>query len=336
MNKDVAFWDLLNPTFWAGSPDSVRNLIVIVSIVVGLFFVVPRYLAARKTANATLKAAEISRAGHAWERFIKSMEDLRCNTVENKVAAVLAIRSFLEQNQENNRLALETLENYVRESCALAPGAIPKTKAPPPAEIQAILTLLGDPKSQKWSKQDKKQSLLAKWRAKDDDGRNGTGNRWYLDLTNTDLRNIDLRGADLCNARLHNTNLAGANLHGADLTGSDLRNACLDGAILSNADLSKANLSGASLRGASLVSTNLRYAMLWDVDLTNAHLARSVLTGAIVGKATFVKTQLQDADLRGGNFLGARFVNANLENAKYRLSELLAAEIILDEKGRRL
>jgi len=327
MNDNPDFWSLIDLAFWSATPESIQSFVIITSIFAGFIFIIPRYLAARQTAQAALKAAKTSASGHSWEIFVKSMEDLRASGTENKVAAVLAIRNFLEQNDEGNRLAMETLENYVREVGYSSNQMNLFNKSKPAAEIQAILTLLADRNSYIWGQKKEKFKLFSKLRPR----KNKNNKHWYLDLSNTDLRKFDLRGADLSNARLHNANLEGANLHGANLIGSDLRNTCLDGAILSGADLSKANLWGASLRGASLVSANLKDSVMWDVDLTNAHLAKCVLTGAIMGKATFDRTQLHEADLRGGNFLGTRFINVNLESAKFNLSELLAADIILEK-----
>ncbi len=332
MGGNSEFWKLAEPASWVASLGSIQNIVVLISVLIGIFLLVPRYLAVRETARASSRAAEISAVGHAWERFTQSMENLRKDRMEIKVAAVLAIRNFLEQNHEGGWLVMETLENYVREVTSLSFQNYENEKTEPAAEVQAILTLLADQNTHVWGSKSENRFFPSMLKLTVLSNRKKTGKRWYLDLSNTDLRNVDLRGANLSNARLHNVLLCGANLHGANLVGSDLRNACLDGAVLSGADLSKANLLGASLRGASLVEANLSNTIMWDVDLSNAHLARSILTGAILGKAKFFNTQLKGADFNGSNLLGARFIKTNLEDAMFKLSEIIAADTVRNNR----
>lgn len=325
--------NIVDPAFWTATPQGVQSLVVIVSIMIGFLFIVPRYWATRQAAHATSRAAEISAAAHAWGRFNDSMKHLRSSKMENKVAAVLAIRNFLEQDREGNCLALETLENYVREAtadsyfCAKNEKVTNAGAAVPAHEVQAILTLLVDSnahyRNDKVGRRVRLKNLVPGWRG----GWNVDSKPWYLDLSATDLRGADLRGANLSNVCLHNCFLDGANLYGANLAGADLRNAELNGAELASANLSAANLWGASLCGASLIKTDLSNAIMWGADLSHAHLSQANLSGAILGKAILINTQLKGANLKGGNFLGARFVNVDLRETDFRLNDLLTAYI---------
>lgn len=324
---------LLDPQFWISSPEDIQNLAVIISLLIGIFFILPRFISTWNTARATQKSSEVLAAGHAWERFTYSMDHLRNANVESKVAAVLAIRNFLEQDIEGNRLALETLENYIRE---ISPsktefGADKKNNHPtaeasnpdriPRPEIQAILALLVNKNTQIWGKKTGNKRLFLKPALNQ-----RTGDAWQLDLSGTDLRGADLRNANLSNVCLRNCWLDDANMHGANLANADLRNCTMIGAVLAGANLSAANLWGADLRHASLIKTNFSYAIMWAIDLSHANLFKANLSGAMLGKALLNKTQMQDAKLRGGNFFGAKFKDVNLDGADIWMSDLLTAE----------
>lgn len=328
---------LLDPQFWFSAPERIQSLAVILSLLIGIVFILPRFLATWNTARATQKSSEILAAGHAWERFTYSMDHLRNANVESKVAAVLAIRNFLEQDLEGNRLALETLENYIRE---ISPsqtelGAAKRNRPPtaegaksdlvldpvPRPEIQAVLALLVNKNTQIWGKKTGNKRLFSKPVL---NGR--TEDFWQLDLSGTDLRGADLRNANLSNVCLRNCWLDGANMHGANLEGADLRNCTMIGTVLANANLSAANLWGANLRHASLIKTNFTDAIMWDIDLSHANLFHANLSGAMLGKALLVKTQMRNANLRGGNFFGAKFKDVNLRGANIWMSDLLTTE----------
>ncbi len=331
MANNPNFWSFFDLSFWVTTPDGIQSLVVVISILIGFIFIIPRYWASRQAAQAAQEDSKISVESYNWERFITSMENLRSNNMESKVAAVLAIRNFLEQNQKGNRLAIETLENYVRDVTSLSFANDNTGRRALTPEVQAILTLLADQNSKIFRQKQKGQTFLEKLQFRKYINGGKLDKHWSIDLSDTDLNNADLRGANLANSRLHNVSLAGANLHGANLVGADLRKANLDGAILSDANVSRANLWGASMRGASLINANLQNAILWEVDFSNAHLARSLFGGAIVGKAIFNNSKLYGADLREGNFLGTKLINSNLETSRFRICELLTAEIIQDD-----
>lgn len=332
MSEILSQWEFFSLSFWLTNLEYIQSLIIIISIILGMVFILPNYLAAKKAAQAALQTAEISASADAWERFKVLMGDLRGDSrVGNKVASVLAIRAFLEKNSRVNALVMVSLENYIREVSFFSFEENLYIRADqPPLEVQAILELLVSQNSYVLDKKRKNNSLLSKLRLKKSSTWENNDNQWCMDLSRMDLRNVDLRGANLSDTKLYNSNINGANLHGAIIIGSDLRNAKLERAILSEADLSRSNLRGAKLCGASLIDANLSNTIMWDVDFTNAHLTRSDFSGAILGKAIFNNAQMQDTNFRGGNFLGTRFDITSLRNAKFRLSEMLTAEISLD------
>jgi hypothetical protein len=114
----------------------------------------------------------------------------------------------------------------------------------PPADIRAILTVIGrlrSPVDEVTISRNVKRILESRLIE-------------YIEISlpNTDLRGANLRGANLQLSYLREATLQGAFLQAANLQGAFLFGANLSGASLHGAELLEASLDGADLRGANL------------------------------------------------------------------------------------
>ena len=163
---------------------------------------------------------------------------------------------------------MEVLTAYVRNSLPWEPKPSPslgRAKEPPgfpevavtarpPADIQAILTVIG-----------RRRTDYEGLRT-DYEGRRVPS----LDLARTNLGAANLSGVLLFATNLRATNLRGANLGHANLGEANLCNADLSGADLRHTNLCAANLRGANLDGADLGGADLSMARSVSQDQINA------------------------------------------------------------------
>jgi uncharacterized protein YjbI with pentapeptide repeats len=254
---------------------------------------------------------EISRELKTHERFARAVEQLGSERgdgsvrTEARLGGIYALERLLLESEHEYWPIMEVFTAYVRENApwketgAAGPRVGPFT---PPADIQAILAVLGRRKSHGPSPE---RRLL-------------------------DLRETDLRGANLSGGRLDGMTLAGAhlgkvdatrsiftraNLREADLSRATLTEADLEGASLSRANLEGARLNGANLRGADLNGANLRGADLWEADLKGCNLKDADLRGADLSQCMLEAAILWRADLQDAVLSGARLRETHLERA---------------------
>jgi uncharacterized protein YjbI with pentapeptide repeats len=259
----------------------------------------------------------VSQQGQITDRFTKAIEQLGAvdasgkKKLEVRLGGIYALERIANDSERDHWPIMEVLTAYVRENAPaprksehpLSEERKPKksaqenqASAPPsplPADIQAILTVLGR-RDTKYERKDQ-----------------------HLDLSETDLRGAYLEGANLRGALLFRVLLSDANLIGATLHYADLSGADLSRASLSRADLSEANPLGAQLHGAFLDGANLRGAMLMGADLSGASLSRADLTGAILNGAHFTVGTPSGANLSGANLSAADLRGADLRGARY-------------------
>jgi hypothetical protein len=117
--------------------------------------------------------------------------------------------------------------------------------------------------------------------------------------------------ADLRNKDLRNVNFTACNFRGADLAGSDCR-----GAIFVMADLSRASLHKCNFSGANMSLSDLTGAYMKGVNFRGANLWHTNLKGVMAKDAQFQGAEMTRADLARGDFLGARFDNAHVEDVQ--------------------
>jgi hypothetical protein len=194
----------------------------------------------------TWRNIKVAQEGQITDRFTKAIEQLGAvdasgkKKLEVRLGGIYALERIANQSERDYWPIAEVLSTYVRENA-------PPTRLPhPPADIQAILTVLGR-RDRKWERKNQR-----------------------LDLSDTDI---------------HGANLRGAYLRRAYLSRADLSEAVLSEAVLSEAYLSRANLRGACLSGACLSRANLGEAYLSGADLSRADLIGADLSEVDLGYA---------------------------------------------------
>jgi hypothetical protein len=120
-----------------------------------------------------------------------------------RLAGLYALGELASANDDYHWPVMELLCTYVREQSRSRPR---DTSGPPPAELQAIITILAE---RKWG--------------------------WELEHQRLNLQQSDLRQLDFAKARLRRADLSGTDLGGADLRGADLRGAQIEGTSFAGA-----------------------------------------------------------------------------------------------------
>jgi hypothetical protein len=227
----------------------------------------------------TLRNLGIAREGQIAERFTRAIDQLGSDNLAVRLGGIFALERLAWDSEREHQTVMDVLTAYVREHApwpprdqsapsllilllsARLPKTIPAPRESMPADIQAILTVLGRRRPR--HRQRESHALSLPW--------------------------TDLRSADLGEAHLEEANLVGAHLERADLGYAHLERAILVEAHLERAYLARAHLEEAYLGGAHLEEATLGGAHLEDADLGGANLERAHL-----GKA-----HLEGADLGG-------------------------------------
>jgi hypothetical protein len=196
---------------------SAIQLVAAMVVAVGLVLTARTYLLARQ--------------GQLTERFAKAAEQLGHAGDPVRLGGIYALgRLAADGDALMADHVREVLAAYVRARAPVTSGAARPAGEPPPADVQAALSVLGGLP-----------------RAKDPTKRR-------IDLRATDLRSADLHGARLPGVRLARAKLEWATLNDADLRGAQLPRAFAD----------SADFTSASLEGAQFLATKLRGAILKD------------------------------------------------------------------------
>lgn len=270
--------------------------------------------------------------------YVQAVGQLQSGELMVRLGGAYALDRIARDSAKDYCTIMEILTAYVREKAAWkeepdvnTPGpevepqqVDPKSVIRPPADIQAILTMIA-------CRLEKNRCL----------------EKNPLDLRRTNLQGAELERAFLNKILLQKTNLAQANLNGAQLQEADLtegslrkshlrrsilfkailHKANLDGANLTDASLGQADLSEASLKGSTLLGTTLDHAVLSKTNLREANLGYANLNRASLYMAFLEKAKLNQASLKGASLEGAHltdadFCKADLENANLREAHL--------------
>jgi uncharacterized protein YjbI with pentapeptide repeats len=262
---------------------------------------------------------EISRELRTHERFARAVEQLGSERgdgsarTEARLGGIYALEQLLLESEREYWPVMEVLTAYVRENAAWKPderaGSASAGPLIPPADIQAIMAVLG--RSRKRQHAASAEKRLLDLRETDLRGANLSGSRLDgVTLHGAHLEKVDATRAILTRSNLREADLSGASLTEADMEGTSLSRANLEGARLNAANLKGADLSGANLRGADLWEANLKGCNLKDADLRGADLSQCILEEAILWRA-----DLQDAVLAGTRLRATHLERANLAGA---------------------
>ena len=178
----------------------------------GLALLYGLYLTQRRVV-ATEENVRVAQEGQVTERFTRAIEQLGHEETAIKLGGIYALERIAKDSEKDHGPIMEVLTAYVREKAPRQQEYTPRADERPPADIQAILTVIG------------RRETTGKGRRND-----------RLNLSKTHLVGADLSEADLSEA---------------SLAWADLRLATLTGAKLNKADFFGTELTGAKLRGAT-------------------------------------------------------------------------------------
>ncbi len=227
----------------------------------GAFVLLGGYLAWRRV-TALERTVAVTQEGQITERFTRAIQLLGDReNLEVRLGGIYALERIAKDSPKDHWTIMEVLTAYVREQARWVGSSgtsLPPNEIRPPADIQAIMTVIG-----------------RRNRAYEE------GHERRLDLYATDLRGVLLLDAHLENANLAETHLEGALLNGVHLEGAYLWKAHLEGAVL----------DGANLNGTFFISAHFKNTSILGVDRKDlTGLTREQLEGAI----TDADVELQD------------------------------------------
>ena len=227
----------------------------------GLYVGLRQLRATEKSTSVAQANVRVAQEGHLTEGFTQAIEHLGSDKIEIRVGGIYALERIAKDSEKDHGPIMEVLTAYVRER---APRREENTDEPPPADIQAILTVFG-----------RRKTTGPYRRIGGGSVEGGVPGQWQTSgkgrgPDSLDLNHTHLVGAELISADLTTANLAGANLSGATLVGANLTMATLAGANLYEAKLYEADLTMADLNAADLSGANLDAAELILAALTGA------------------------------------------------------------------
>jgi hypothetical protein len=191
----------------------------------------------------TAQTLRTTQEGQITDRFTKAITQLGDKNLEIRLGGIYALERISKDSQSDHWSVMEVLTAFVRERAPAKTASSDGTsvereaKKKPPADIQAILTVIGQ-----------------RERTFENGG----------EIHHLNLRDTNLQGADLEKAKLH-----GVTLWGAQLQMAFLKNAQLQGALLRDAQLQDANFEAAQLQGAILWGAQLQKAQNLSQDQIN-------------------------------------------------------------------
>jgi hypothetical protein len=222
----------------------------------GFYFTWQNLVDSRAATEANLK---IALENQITDRYTKAIDQLgavdsKRKNLELRLGGIYALERIAKEDRETHLHGpiMEVLTAYIRLN---APATGERAEKPvdcenfraelPPADIQAILTVIG---RRKFTYGDgESQGLDLNWSRLD---HADLGNARLIkalfyksDLNGTYLEDADLRGAVLAGGSLLCADLTGVRLEGADLTDADLRRADFSDTVLTHAIVSGAKLT---------------------------------------------------------------------------------------------
>lgn len=196
---------------------------------------------------------------------------------------------------------------------------------PPPADIQAAVTVLGRRPIERIEYESHSKNKLG-----------FADVRFRLDLRNTNLQKADLTSARLDNVLLSNANLEGiillqANLTNADFSKSRMEKSDLRGAIVRNAKFFGTHLEGAVFSESEISKSFFTKSNIQKTNFSNTHIDRSLFSSAqmewsVFTNATIVNTTCDSTDFHYCHFVGVNLSRCDLSGSKFQFSELKDAQ----------
>jgi Pentapeptide repeats (8 copies) len=251
-------------------------LIGLVGLFISVVTLFDNQVRTRQELETTRQELNLTQLGQFNERYAHAIEQLGSERLPSRLTGIYELEQVALASPEHYQLGMEILADYLRivspASVAPGPGTPEPPNAAPPAEVGAIMKVLGRrPKDREPVRLDLSGVNL-----------------WALDLGGADLSMDDLSGGDFEGANLSEARLMQANFSEATLTGANLFAADLTGADLFTANLAGATLYQANLAGAILLGTNLAGADLREVQ----NLTQTQLDAAMIDEDTQLPSAL--------------------------------------------
>jgi hypothetical protein len=241
----------------------------------------------------TWRQIQVTRQGHARDRFTTAVQQLADGNVDMRVAGIYALETVAVAHDTERDAVMDLLSAFVRRHASLssderrrwvaatdiADGELGEPLRITRPDIDVALRVLA-------RRTPRRGEVLHLDRLAVPTARLAFARLANADLHYCDLRGVDLQAAVLRDADLTASNLTRARISAADLRAADLRQVLAGSLLAERADLRGADLSQAYLAGARLSRARMGRADLRGADVNGADLTNADLKGALANDAT--------------------------------------------------
>ena len=265
--------------------EPARNLILLATALVGLYFINRRTKAAEKEAKTAEQGLTVERLTRAINQFADEKPSVR-------LGGILGLEQIVQLHEEEREKIVRILSLRIREFTSEIEN---RSKNLDLGATVSSLARIAKPLKKK--------------------------KRFLCELSNIDLSElrfdlIDLSYFNLGGANLSRTVLSKIDFTNTYLVRANLRYAQFDavnfsGAYLNRANFSHAQLDDTNIRSAFLNNANLSDAFLSNANLSDAFLSNANLSNADLSVANLSRARLNGADLSGADIDGANISGAN-------------------------
>lgn len=116
----------------------VRNYGIILGGAAGLYLAWRRTVAANKQAEAQIEQSELTRRNHVAELFNRAVGQLKDKKLEVRLGAIYTLQQICKDFPDLSGPVIKTLTTYLQEN------RVNYGNRRPPADVQAIIGILGD------------------------------------------------------------------------------------------------------------------------------------------------------------------------------------------------
>ena len=122
--------------WWVQNAEAVKNLLLVVGGIVGIYLAWLRVTAANRQAEATARQADIGRRAHFAELYTDAVKQLSDDKLEVRLAAIYTLRQLGRDFPDFGEIVFELFNAYLTHH----PRAYPIDEMPP--DVREILRIL--------------------------------------------------------------------------------------------------------------------------------------------------------------------------------------------------
>jgi hypothetical protein len=101
--------------FWVALSEIIRNIGLVIGGAIGIYLAWKRVVASNKQADAQLRQSELSRRDHVAELFNRAVGQLKDETLEIRLGAILTLGEICTDFRDLSAPVLQLLSTYLKQ-----------------------------------------------------------------------------------------------------------------------------------------------------------------------------------------------------------------------------